>query len=84
MASGTPVPKANLSFGLRPRPSLARPGEAPLRMRSPSPFRRSAGVVHGRAPDAALHHCNMDGEAVAQLHFSSAPLQNAWAVRLTL
>ena len=84
MARGTPVPKRKPLFWAQAASKPRSPGEAPLRMRSPSPFRRSAGVVHGRAPDAALHHCNMDGEDVAQLHFSSAPLQNAWTVRLTL
>ena len=47
-----------------------------------SPFRRTGGVVHARAPDAALHHCNIYGEALRQLRFSWPALQKAWTVRL--
>jgi hypothetical protein len=41
-------------------------------------------VVHARAPDAALHHCNIYGEALRQLRFSwpALQIQKARAVRL--
>ena len=48
-----------------------------------TPPRRTGGVEHASASDAARHHCNMHGEALRQQRFLCAALQKARAVQNT-
>lgn len=50
----------------------------------PSPFRRTSGRAQAIAANAVRSLWSMRREAVAQLRFSSAPRQKAWAVRLAI